>query len=85
MYNTRDERPAPEFDLADRLRKSLREAGLSVNEMSRELQVTRFTVTSWINGRHYPNSATLVVWAGLTGVPLEWLREARAARRHPAA
>ncbi|HEY5116221.1 MAG TPA: helix-turn-helix transcriptional regulator [Nakamurella sp.] len=68
-----DER-IPEWDLADRLRKSLRAAGVPVAEMAEYLGVTRNTVGNWINGRVQPSVQTMRLWAMRTSVPYEWLR-----------
>jgi transcriptional regulator with XRE-family HTH domain len=63
----------PTWDLADRMRKSLREADLGVQEMADYLDVARGTVGTWINGRITPSKQTLRLWALRCGVPLEWL------------
>jgi len=67
--------PVPEWDLADRMRKSLRISGRSVQEMSDYLGVAPTTVSTWINGRHRPSRPVLRLWAMRCGVPLEWLLE----------
>lgn len=64
----------PAWDLADRLRKALREADLSVQEMADYLDVSRNTVSAWINGRTPPGVQSVRLWALRTGVPYEWLR-----------
>jgi transcriptional regulator with XRE-family HTH domain len=64
----------PSWDLADRLRKALREAGLGVAEMAGYLDVTPRSVGNWINGRVMPSTQTLRLWSLRTGVPFEWLR-----------
>ena len=61
------------WDLADRLRKSLRVSGVGVQEMAEELGMERNTVGRYINGHSRPARPTLIVWAMRTGVPLEWL------------
>ena len=61
------------FDLADRMRKTLRESGASVQEMADYLDVTRGTVSNWINGRIMPGRQTLMLWALATGFPFKWL------------
>lgn len=61
------------FDLADRLRKSLRVSGVSVQEMSDYLEVSRNTVGRWVNGHYVPSRAELIAWALRTGVPVAWL------------
>lgn len=75
-----DEGIVPEWDLADRLSKSLREAGIGVAQMAGFLGVTRETIGRWINGRGVPRRHALLAWAAVTGVSLEWLEtgEARA-------
>lgn len=64
----------PEFDLADRMRKSARVARLNNKQIAAALDVTPETVSAWINGRHEPSSLVLTVWAQMTDVDLEWLR-----------
>lgn len=65
----------PEFDLADRLRKSLRESGIGVQEMADYLEVERGTVSTWINGRIKPSAQTIRLFAMRTGVNHKWLKE----------
>lgn len=64
----------PEWDLADRLAKALRIAGLTASGMADYLEVHRNTVSAWINGRTPPSAQTVRLWALRTGVPHEWLR-----------
>lgn len=64
----------PQWDLADRLRKSLRESGIGVQEMADYLEVKRNTVSNWINGHNPPPGAALKLWAMRCGVSVEWLR-----------
>ncbi len=63
----------PAWDLTDRMRKSLRHAGMGVQEMADYLGVARNTVSTWINGRITPSVQTLRLWALRTGVSYEWL------------
>lgn len=63
----------PEWDLADRLRKSLRDSGLGVQEMADYLGVSRKTVGNWTNGHVTPGRPELRLWALRTGVPMDWL------------
>lgn len=65
----------PAFDLADRLRKSLRVSDVSVQEMADYLDVNRNTVGRWINGHNEPSGAVVRLWAMRTGVPYVWLRD----------
>lgn len=62
-----------EFDLCDRLRKSLTVSRLGVQEIADLMGVSRNTVSNWINGRVTPNRTQLTVWSAYTGAPLEWL------------
>lgn len=63
----------PEWDLPDRMRKSLRASGVGVQEMADYLGVARNTVSTWVNGHIAPSKQTLRLWAMRTGVPLIWL------------
>jgi len=63
----------PEWDLADKMRKALREAEIGVGEMADYLGVARNTVGSWINGHQDPTKQTLRLWVLKTGVSYEWL------------
>jgi len=71
------EQPAPgavpEWDIADRMRKSLRHAGIGVQQMADYLDVDRSTVSTWINGRITPSTQTLRLWALRCGVDYAWL------------
>lgn len=62
-----------EFDQADRLRRALRVSGIAVNDMADYLQISRNTVTAWINGRNKPRRRDLAAFALRTGFPLSWL------------
>lgn len=66
--------PVPAWDLADRLRKSLRVSGVGVQEMADFLEVSRNTVSAWVNGRTPPSSQSIRLWAARTGVPYDWLK-----------
>lgn len=68
----------PEWDLADRMRKSLRHAGLGVQEMADYMGVSASSVSNWINGRIRPTKPTQRLWAMRTGVPFSWLAEGTA-------
>ena len=64
----------PPWDVADRMRKSLREAHIGVSDMADYLEVGRNTVSNWINGRTTPPGAALRLWAQRCNVSLEWLK-----------
>jgi len=59
--------------MSDRMRKALKTAGVSVKEMADYLGVARETISTWINGRHEPSKAHVMLWALRTGVPYEWI------------
>jgi transcriptional regulator with XRE-family HTH domain len=66
-------RPELAFDLADRMRKALRTSDVSVHEIAERLEVSRNTVSAWINGRNKPRPRDLRDFALATGVPRSWL------------
>ena len=61
------------FSQGDRLRKSLQLADISSQEMADYLEVSRNTVSRWINDEREPNRSFIRLWAMRTGVPLEWI------------
>lgn len=73
MMNKARNQDIPVWDVADRLHKSLRVTGLSVQDMADELEVHRNTVSAWLNGRSRPKKTQLIAWALKTGLPFEWL------------
>ncbi|MGH3501478.1 MAG: helix-turn-helix domain-containing protein [Nocardioidaceae bacterium] len=73
----------PAWDLADRMRKALRQADANVGEMAEYLGVSRGTVSTWINGRIDPSTQTLRLWALRCGVPYPWLRYGDEAEHSP--
>jgi transcriptional regulator with XRE-family HTH domain len=62
----------PIWDLADKLTKSLRHAGLGVAEMAEYLDVSARTVGNYINGHIEPGDRTMQLWALRTGIPYTW-------------
>lgn len=64
---------ALEWDLVDRLHKSMRVAHLTGPGIAAKLDVHRNTVNNYLSGRTKPDRRTLVAWAFATGVPVEWL------------
>lgn len=62
-----------QFGLGDRLAKALHVAGLTSQDMAEALEVSRNTVSNYINGNTKPRKLYLREWALKTGVPLEWL------------
>ena len=63
----------PQWDVADRLRKALREAHMSTEEMADYLDVSRRSIGNWLSGRIKPSTRTMRLWALRTGVQYEWL------------
>jgi transcriptional regulator with XRE-family HTH domain len=63
----------PQWDLPDRMNKSLRTANTGVQEIADYLDVHRNTVGGWLHGRNPPDVRTLRLWAIRTGVSYEWL------------
>lgn len=73
-----DTHPELAFDKADRMRRALRVAEVGVGEMADYLEVSRNTVTAWINGRNEPRRRDLAAFALRTGVPVVWLETGEA-------
>lgn len=84
MTEQQDAPAVPSWDLADRMRKSLRHADVGVQDMADYLGVARNTVSTWINGRIEPSLQTLRLWALRCGVNYEWLAGDRDFRRRGA-
>ena len=59
--------------VADRLKRSLRYAGMNHHEMADYLQCHRNTVGSWVRGKTRMRPVFIRVWADRTGVPAEWI------------
>lgn len=74
-----DERVVPEWELCDRMRRSLRLVpALSLAEVAEFYGVSRETVGRWINGHNKPSKVALAFWADMTGVDREWLETGQA-------
>lgn len=67
----------------DRLRMALRDAGIGAQELADYLDVSRNTVSRWLNDHVTPDRRTLIVCAMRTGVPLEWLETGRTPAGEP--
>lgn len=63
----------PQFELSDRLRKSLEYANVNVEEMAEYLEVHPTTIRNWVGGRTRPRASDVKLWAMRTGVPYSWL------------
>lgn len=62
-----------EMDMADRIRKALRVADVSVQEIAEVVGINRNSVSAWINGRGKPSEAHMTKIAMRTGAPKQWL------------
>lgn len=72
----------PEWTTGDRMRKARRHAQIRTDEMAEQLGCSRTTITNYESGRSEPTGATLIAWATLTGVELDWLRGCETIRYH---
>jgi transcriptional regulator with XRE-family HTH domain len=72
---TDDAGEIPEWDLADRMRKALRSAGIGSQDMADYLGVSRTSISNWTHGHFPPDTRTLRLWAMKTGVSYDWLTE----------
>lgn len=61
------------FDLHDRLHKSLRLSGKSATTLAADLGVHRNTINNYLSGKTAIDRRTLIAWALVTNVPLQWL------------
>lgn len=62
-----------EFDAGDRMRAALRRSGISVGEMAERLEVSRNTVSAWVNGRNTPRMRDLRDFAEIVDVQIDWI------------
>jgi transcriptional regulator with XRE-family HTH domain len=64
----------PEWTIGWRLQRALGYAGIAAGDMAVELQVSRATVSRWLNDKGLPPRwVYLERWAELTGVSALWL------------
>ena len=63
-----------EFDMPDRMRKTLRHSSETAASMARYLDVEPESVSRWINGRSTPSGAVVKLWALKMGVSYDWLK-----------
>ena len=61
------------FNMADRLDKALRVAGITNADMADALDVSQNTIGNYTSGRTKPSRLQLREWAMRTGAPLTWL------------
>lgn len=67
----------PEWTEGDRLRKAREVAGVGVQEMADQLEVTRNTIRRWERGVGGVPRRSVLAYAQVTGVPVEWLETGR--------
>lgn len=69
-----------EFDLLDRLAKSLRVSKMRPGDMAAQLGVHRNTIGNYLNGRTEVDRRTLIAWAFARApeVTVEWLETGQA-------
>lgn len=63
----------PEWDLADRLVKARRHAGVEQAEMASYLGLSRAAVSDFERAKRPPRRVYLLGWASRCGVNLDWL------------
>lgn len=64
----------PEWTLGWRLQRALGHAGLTTEAIAQELEVSRSTVSRWMNDHgSAPRALYVKEWALRTGVPYVWL------------
>lgn len=66
----------PEWTLGWRLQRALAHAGVTVGQIAGEMNVSRGTVSRWLNDRGAPpRPIYLKEWALRCGVPVTWLKD----------
>ncbi len=64
----------PEWTLGWRMQRALAHAGITVNEIADALDVSRGTISRWMNDKGAPPRPIYIrEWALRTGVPYAWL------------
>lgn len=76
MTQQPDTNPAlvPEWTLGWRLQRALAHAGITSNDIADEMEVSRTTISRWLNDRGAPPRSPYVKqWALICRVPYDWL------------
>lgn len=63
----------PQFSKGDRLRKAREHAGIAAGGMASHLGVSRQTISNYENDHVRVDRRTLISWAFVTGVPIDWI------------
>jgi len=66
-------KPLPEFEMRHRMELALEYASVTINEMARELGISRTTISNYLHGRTQPRRGDLIAWSLRCGVPFDWL------------
>jgi transcriptional regulator with XRE-family HTH domain len=64
---------SPQFEMRHRMKLALEVSGVTVTEMAEHQGCNRVTVSGWLHGRSKPSTASLKLWAMVTGVDYRWL------------
>lgn len=75
---------APALTTGDAMQLLMRQSGKTGRQMADSLDVTRFTVSGWLNNHRPPSTPVLMAWAMLTGGSYEWLCAIRDSNPEPA-
>ncbi|MDQ6524283.1 helix-turn-helix transcriptional regulator [Nocardioides sp. LHD-245] len=77
--------PSLEFDLLDRLAKSLRVSGMKPGDMAVAIDVHRNTIGNYLHGKTPMDRRTLIAWAFACApeVTVEWLETGAAPAGSP--
>jgi transcriptional regulator with XRE-family HTH domain len=78
-----DTAPAPKWDLADRLAKARRWAGLEQEDLAEDFGMTHQAISKYERGLSIPKLVVIKQWALRTKVPVEWLLEDDAVPKNP--
>lgn len=71
---TNNDMAIPHWNLQDRLHKAMSHRGITnATDMAALLRLHRNTVQDYLNGKRIPDYRTLVSWATICRVPVEWL------------
>jgi transcriptional regulator with XRE-family HTH domain len=76
LLNGDDERVVPEWELQDRLARTIRMIPVRSNgELAELLGIRRETIGRWLSGQNKPSRAWLFVLADMAGVRMDWLED----------
>jgi transcriptional regulator with XRE-family HTH domain len=64
----------PQFTMGHRMRLVLDDRGYSVGDAAERLEVSRNTISNWLNGHTSPRRRDVKAWCTWLAIPEEWLR-----------